>query len=386
MKDYSKYRGNELKYIKEVLGSGKLTSTVGNFTYRFEQEFAKSFNAKYAIACNSGTSALHMGLEGLGVEYGDEVIIPALSVIMNTTSVLHQNAIPVYADVDEKTFTIDPEDVRKKVTNKTRAIVFVSLYGYPSKIEELKKIAKGIPILEDNCEHLGDLRGEIAVYSLEGTKHFVVGEMGVVLTNNEESALKVRKLGNHGFVTTKADNGITKSNISLFQDLDFKRHNSLGWNYRGSEIQSAMALAQIERKEEIIVRHRKYAGMLREIFDKYNELFIIQEDHIDHTYWCFSVRFLESKEKWREFYKKYVNNGADGFWGCWSVQYLEPVIRDGIFKYRCPDIYKNVNYEKGLCLVAEKIQSQIMQFKLNYRNEKLFEKQVFALEKTLKEI
>ena len=383
MKDYSKYRGNELKYIKEVLGSGKLTSTVGNFTYRFEQEFAKSFNAKYAIACNSGTSALHMGLEGLGVEYGDEVIIPALSVIMNTTSVLHQNAIPVYADVDEKTFTIDPEDVRKKVTNKTRAIVFVSLYGYPSKIEELKKIFKGIPIIEDNAEHLGDLRSEIAVYSLEGTKHCAVGEFGVVLTDNEESALKTRKLGNHGFVTTKADNGITKSNVNLFQDLDFKRHDSLGWNYRGSEIQSAMALAQLERKEEIILKHRKYAGMMREVFDKY-DMFVSQLENQDHTYWCFSVRFLESKERWREFYKKYVNNGSDGFWGCWSVQYLEPVIRDGTFKYRCPDVYKNVSYEKGLCPVAEEIQPQIMQFKLNYRNEKLFEKRIKILKKTLR--
>jgi len=386
MKDYSKYRGNELKYIKEVLGSGKLTSTVGNFTYRFEQEFAKSFNAKYAIACNSGTSALHMGLEGLGVEYGDEVIIPALSVIMNTTSVLHQNAIPVYADVDEKTFTIDPEDVKKKITNKTRAIVPVSLYGYPSKIEELKKIAKGIPILEDNCEHLGDLRSEIAVYSLEETKCFSAGEMGVVLTNNEEAALKARKLSNHGFINTKADNGITKSDIGVFQNPDYSRHDTVGWNYRTTEFQSAIAMAQLSNKEKILKLRRKYANIFYEIYNSRNDIFVPQFDHSEHTFWTFAVRCLEDKKYWRNYHNRFIKNGGDGFWSAWQLQYLEPVIREGIFKYRCPDLYKNLKFELGLCPISEVIQSQIIQHKFNYRNEKLFEKQVFALEKTLKEI
>ena len=114
MQNPTKYYGKELEYLEKVLKSETWTATEGSWNNVLEREFAKKFNAKYAVAFNSGTSTLHAALEAVGVRAGDEVISPALSVIMNTTSTIHANAIPVYADVDPETFNIDPEDVRRK--------------------------------------------------------------------------------------------------------------------------------------------------------------------------------------------------------------------------------------------------------------------------------
>lgn len=383
MKDKSKYTGNELKYIKRVLKSGKLNSTSGDVTYEFEQKFAKEFGAKYAIACNSGTAALHMALEGVGVGYGDEVIVPALSVIMNTTSVLHCNAVPVYADVDEKTFTMDPDDVKRKIGPNTKAIVAVSLYGFPSNVKELQDACLGVPIIEDNAEHLGNLRTAAATYSLEGTKHLSAGEMGVVLTDNENVALRSRLLANHGFKTTKADNGKTKSDVNVFQDPDFERHITVGWNYRTSEFTSAIALAQLERKEEILERRRMYAWVLYNVFDG-RKKFICQQYHPNHSFWTFAVRFLGGKDAWRELHRKFVEAGGDGFWSAWRLQYQEPVMRGGVFVDRCLGVYSPFTGVFG-CPVAEKIQPQIIQFKLNYRDKRLFLRQVKILERVLRE-
>ena len=120
MKNPNKYLGNEVKYIKKVLNSEKWSSTEGSWTGRLEKEFAKKFEAKHGIAFNSGTSTMHAALEALGVSPGDEVISPALTVIMNTSTTIHSHAIPVYADILPDTFTIDPEDIERKITTKIR--------------------------------------------------------------------------------------------------------------------------------------------------------------------------------------------------------------------------------------------------------------------------
>ena len=113
MQNPTKYYGKELEYLVKVLNSEAWTATEGSWNNVLETEFAKKFGAKYAVTFNSGTSTLHAALEAVGVRAGDEVISPALSVIMNTTSTIHANAVPVYADVDRETFNIDPEDIRR---------------------------------------------------------------------------------------------------------------------------------------------------------------------------------------------------------------------------------------------------------------------------------
>ena len=151
MKKY-KYSGNELNYLKKVLR--EQPGPNGTWVKSLEKEFTNKFNGKYSIAMNSGTGTLHTALTAVGVGYGDEVISPALTVVMDTTTTLHANAIPVYCDVDEATFNIDPSKLEEKITNKTKAIIAVSIYGLPFDSQAINKIGKkyNIPIIEDHAQ------------------------------------------------------------------------------------------------------------------------------------------------------------------------------------------------------------------------------------------
>jgi len=150
----TKYQGKELEYIKKVLNSENWSSTAGNWNQVLEQEMCRIFGTKYAVAFNSGTSTLHAALEACGVQEGDEVISPALTVIMNTTATIHANAIPVYADINPDTFTVDPEDIERKITPKTKAIMAVSIYGLPCDMDPINELAKkyNLAVIEDNAQ------------------------------------------------------------------------------------------------------------------------------------------------------------------------------------------------------------------------------------------
>jgi perosamine synthetase len=181
MKNPTKYRGNELVYIQKVLNSENWSSTVGSWNQALEQEMCSLFDVEYAVAFNSGTSTMHAALEACGVQEGDEVISPALTVIMNTTATIHANGVPVYADVDPETFTIDPEDIARKITPKTKAIMAVSLYGLPCDMDPIMDLATAhnLVVIEDNAQcFLSKYKGRktggighIASYSFENTKH-----------------------------------------------------------------------------------------------------------------------------------------------------------------------------------------------------------------------
>ncbi|MEK0338201.1 MAG: DegT/DnrJ/EryC1/StrS family aminotransferase, partial [Nitrosopumilus sp.] len=282
MKNPSKFLGNELKYFKKVLNSESWSSTSGSWTGKLEKEFAKKFGSKYAVAFNSGTSTMHAALIALGVKPGDEVISPGLSVIMNTSSTIHANAIPVYADIKEDTFTIDPEDIERKITPKTKTIMAVSLYGLPCEMDEIMDISKryGIPVIEDNAEcflgiYNGKMTGTIghmASYSFEDSKHISCGEGGMLITNNKNYAQIARKVGNHGFKNLTAEEGRVKLNTEVFQNPRFKRHDEIGWNYRLPEFNSAIALAQLERIDELIELRVKSAEIFINVMRECNYL------------------------------------------------------------------------------------------------------------------
>lgn len=331
-----------------------------------EQRFAQKFNALYAISANSGTATLHMALEALGVGYGDEVITPALTVFMDTSAILHCNAIPVYADIDYDNWTIDPKDVEKKITSKTKAIIAVSLYGYPCDLEGLRKVARNynIPIIEDNAQNLAPHRADITSYSFERTKHLSSGEGGMLLTNNEDWARRMRLLGNHGFVNSTASEGKTKLNKVDFQDPEFKRHCLVGWNYRMSECQAVAVLQQLGFSDDLVGLRREIAKLYEPVLDGF---FKSQKKHEDHTYWAYSTAYTSTVLRWRNFRDMVKMAAGDGFYGAWSVPYFEPVISGGGFKRRCPGLYKDVNFKEGLCKNAERIQPFLMQFKTNYR-------------------
>ena len=397
-KNPSKYLGNELNYLKKVLEGESWSATGGNWTNNFEREFAQKIGTKYAVAFNSGTSTLHAALEAVGVEPGDEVISPALSVIMDTTATIHANAVPVYADINPKTFTIDPADVEKKITSKTKAIITVALYGLSPDMDPLLKIAGkyGIPIIEDNAQALlstykgrvlGTI-GDLASFSFENTKHLSCGEGGMLTTNNEKYAEMVRKIGGHGFKNLKADEGRVRLNQDIFQNPHYKRHDVLGWNYRLSELLSAVALAQLENLDRLVELRIKSANMFIDVMSECNFLFPQEmPPGYGNTYYTLGALYEGDANlgiPWEKFREAYVEMGGDGIYGAWSVPYLEPMMATRQFAKRCPWVYNSVVYQKGLCPVAERIQPKIMQFKTNYRDLDLAEKKAEILRKTIR--
>lgn len=400
IKNPSKYLGNELKYLEMVLQAESWSATGGSWNQALEQAFAKKFGMRYAVALNSGTSALHAALEAAGVGPGDEVISPAITVIMDTTATIHANAVPVYADIDPQTFTIDPKDIEKKITSRTKAIIPVSIYGLPPDMESIMRIAKkyNLIVIEDNAQcflstYKGKLAGTIghmASYSFENTKHISCGEGGMIVTNNEKYAEMVRKIGGHGFKNLKADEGRIRLNQDVFQNPNYKRHDEIGWNYRLPEFNAAVALAQLERIDELVKMRVKSARLFIEVMSECDYL-IPQKVPQGYTnsYYTLGVIYEGEKSigiKWEDFRKEYIKNGGDGIYGAWSVPYLEPVIIERKYVRRYPEIYSDINYEKGLCPIAEYVQPKIMQFKTNYRDIKLAEEKANILYKVIKKL
>jgi len=396
----SKYLGNELAYLEKVLNSESWSATGGNWNQAFEREFAKKFGVKYGVALNSGTSTLHAALEAAGVGPGDEVLSPAITVIMDATATLHANAVPVFVDVNRDTFTMDPEDLEKKITPKSKAIIVVSIYGLPAEMDQIMEIANrhNLIVIEDNAQCMlstyhGRLTGTIghmASYSFENTKHISCGEGGMIITNNEKYAELVRKVGGHGFKNLKAEEGRIRLKQEVFQDPDYKRHDVLGWNYRMPEFNAAIALAQLERVDHLIDLRIKSAEIFIKIMNE-TDFLIPQKTPVYSTnsYYTLGVIY-DGQEKhgvsWQDFRKRYIEAGGDGIYGAWSVPYLEPVIQNKAFQKRYPEVYKGIDYNKGLCPVAEAIQPRLMQFKTNYRDVEIARSKAEILRKIIKQI
>jgi perosamine synthetase len=397
MNNPSKYLGNELKYLKKVLNAKSWSATGGNWNQTLEQKFAEKFKRKYAIAFNSGTSTLHAALEAIGVGPGDEVISPAFTVIMDTTATLHANAIPVYADINLNTFTIDPKDIEKKITSKTKAIITVAIYGLSPDMDKIMKIAKkhNLFVIEDNAQAvlsyyknklLGTI-GDMASFSFENTKHISCGEGGMLITNNNKYAKLARQIGGHGFKNLKAKEGRIKLNQDIFQNPYYKRHDILGWNYRLSEFNAAVALAQLERIDELVELRKKSACLFKEVMQECNYLIPqYTPSYSINSYYTLGVVYRGEEERgvsWENFRKMYLKEGGDGIYGAWSVPYLEPMVVNNHFLSRYPII---INQTKGACPNAEEIQPKIMQFKTNYRDLKLAKFKANLLYKIIKKL
>ena len=393
-----KYLGNELHYIKKVLQSESWSATGGSWNQELEKAFARKIGTRYGVALNSGTSTLHASIEAAGVKPGDEVISPAITVMMDTTATLHANAVPVYVDVDPETFTIDPKDVERKITSKTKVIITVGIYGLSPDMDTIMKLAEkhSIVVIEDNAQcfantykgRMAGTIGHMSSYSFENTKHISCGEGGIVLTDNEKYAEMVRKVGGHGFKNLRAEEGRIRLNADIFQNPDYKRHDELGWNYRLNEFSAAIALAQLEIGEELVNMRIKSAKLFMDVMSE-TDFLIPQKapEGYTHSYYTLGVLYKGEESmgvSWSEFRKAYVEAGGDGIYGAWSVPYLEPMMTERKYVKRCPWVYENVYYEPGLCTVAERIQKQLMQFKTNYRNMKLAEMKADTLHKVIR--
>jgi len=380
-----KFAGNERKYLDEVLRSGFGASETGTMNEKLEKKFSEIHGKKYAITANSGTSTLHMALNAFGVGPGDEVIIPALTVAMCGFAVWQCGATPVYADVLPDTFLMDPEDVKKKLSKKTKAVMPVHMYGNMcdmSKIIEVtteddlylvEDCAECFLATDDKKRKAGTI-GDIGSWSFESTKHLTTNEGGIVVTDNEELATKMRQFGGVGFKNINANSGKTRISRDKFQDPNWERHNMFAYNYRMPELCAAVGLAQCERIEEFVNLRKKMALEYLDVIQN-SDLLIPQkvQEKFTNVYWTFAARFTGQNRRvsWQEFRKKYMEFGGDGIYAAHQLVYNEPCFRDK-------------NFGRGRAPIAETLQKELMLFTTNQKDKEEREIQLNALEKTLK--
>ncbi len=381
----------EKKYVDDVLSKNFSSSSNSKYMGLLEKTFAEKFGKKFAISFVNGTATMHACLEAWGIGPGDEVIITPLTMSSTTFCVLQTGATPIYADIESDTFNIDPKSIKEKINSNTKAIIPVSIFGLSPNMEEIMDIAKSndIKVLEDNAEcFLGYYKnkivghyGDASSYSFQSSKHLTSGEGGMVITDDEDFALNLRRvqsLGYAGLSTKKSK--ITKDDI---QSPDYSRHISLGWNYRMPELCSAVAYAQTLRIDELVNIRKKVGDIFNNVAKDFPQLIEPQfvGDEFEHSYWTWVVK-INDKKNWKDFRTRFIQNGGDGFYGAWKLGYLEPFFIERNFLGREKYISKNIDYGHGICPIAEDIQQRLMCFKTNYWDLDDAHKQADILYKT----
>jgi perosamine synthetase len=275
--------GNEKKYLNECVNSGWI-GTDGPFVKKFEDKFSKYVNKKYGVALSSGTAALDVAFAALNLKKGDEVILPTFTIISCLNYILRVGAIPVFIDSDLETWNMDTDLIESKITKKTKIILAVHIYGLPVEIDKILKIAKKykLKVIEDSAELIGQRFkknlcgsfGDISTFSFYTNKHITTGEGGMVLTNDKKLANRCASLRNLFFSSKKRF-----------------IHKEIGWNYRMSNLQAAVGLAQLEKIEYFIKVKRNMGRMyLKELSnEKYLDFQKKKIKFSNNIYWVFGV-------------------------------------------------------------------------------------------------
>src|ERR1700693_1488891 len=281
--------GNEMQYVSECLRSGWISSK-GTYVKEFEKRFSTYTGVRYAATVSNGTAALRLALVALGIGPGDEVIVPTLTYISAVNAITYTGATPVFVDSLPNTWQMDSEDVKRKITPKTRAIMAVHLYGHPCDMDELVSISnkKSLFLIEDCAEAFGSLYkdrhvgnfGHIATFSFYGNKTSTTGEGGMVITNDE----------------TLHDRVVHFKGQGLAEHRQYW-HDVVGYNYRMTNICAAIGLAQLEQADKFIGKKRKISGWYSEELKKI-PLEIHQEvGNVRHSYWMFSVLATDASDR-----------------------------------------------------------------------------------------
>ena len=383
----------EKAYVLEVLDSEFRGSKATGMVGRAEVAFSRKFGKKYSMGFVNGTGTLHTALEALGIGAGDEVIVPPLTMSATAFSVLQANATPVFADVDPLTFQIDSKSIIECISNRTKAVMSVALYGGSPDYEAIKVAIGDLPLIEDNAEAFGTRYhgkeigsfGVFSSYSFQSSKHLSSGEGGMLCTDSLEHADKARKFQSLGYSAVGATtHKIDKKDI---QDPEYLRHEVLGWNYRMSDLTAAVVLGQIERSNELI-EIRKSVG--NRIFDQVKDISWLRSQanyqDSEHSFWAAPILLERDDISWRQFRDKFMEFGGKGIYAAWQLSYLEPVFQDLNFQGREKFIDPKISskYTRGYCPNAEYIQPRVLAFRTNEWDSQQADIQIEALRKTIK--
>lgn len=357
--------GKEIKEVLEVLKSKRLA--LGPKLKEFESVLADFTGVKYAIATNSGTSALHLVIRALGIKEGDEVITTPFSFIASSNCILYERAKPVFVDIDEKTLNIDVNKIEGKITEKTKAILAVDIFSHPAEWDTLNSIANKhkLFLIEDSAESLGSEYkgrkcgsfGDAAVFAFYPNKQITTGEGGIVLTNSKEVADFCRSSANQG---RKVEKG------------KWLEHIRLGYNYRLDEMSCAIGIAQMQRIREIIKKRNRVAELYNRELNSIKEVEIPYVDKNSKISWfVYVVKLSENLAGKRDIIiRKMEEKGI----GCGN--YFQPIHLQPFYK-------EMFGFKDGDFPVAESISKRTLALPF-FSN--LTKRQVHIVVKNLKEV
>jgi len=353
--------GNEKKYVKKCMDTNWISSK-GEFIEKFESTFAKKVGAKYGVGVLNGTVALHLALAALDIGPGDEVIIPTFTMIATPNSVRYTGAKPVLVDSELKTWNIDPSKIEEKITKRTKAIMPVHTYGHPCDMDAIMKIARkhGLYVVEDAAEAHGAIYkgrkigsiGDAACFSFYANKIITTGEGGMVTTNDKKLAEKMQLLKNHAF-----------SHERHFW------HKLLGFNYRMTNIQAAIGLAQTENFERLSNKRIENAMLYNSLLKEIEEITLPPSTRgMKNVYWMYGILLKNWSRVTRDTLRyELANRGIE------TRTFFIPIHRQPVYKGWFKGNYPNSEY---LCTNGLYLPS----------STSLTEKQVRYVAGTIKEI
>lgn len=368
-KKYKKFNniGNEeIKIVTKVLKSGVLSGFKaskdqsfygGEYVKKFEKQWCKLVGAKYSIAVNSWTSGLTIALGSINLNPGDEVIVPPWTMSATVMSILQWNAIPVFVDINERTFCIDERKIRDKITNKTKAIICVDIFGLSSNMDEILRISKKYnlktisdsaqsPLAKYKSKYAGTL-ADIGGYSFNCHKHIQCGEGGILITNNKTLARKMQLLRNHAEVTLDQRDSLV---------------NMLGGNYRMGEIEAAIMIQQTKKLKKILLKIRKDSEFIIRYLKKIKGIIVpLVPQNQTHSYYVLPLiidrKFI--KEKKDVIYKLLLKENIPSLMKSYQNLHLLPIfskqIAYGNKSFPWSLNKKKYRYHKGICPVSEEL-------------------------------
>lgn len=350
--------GNEKKYINECIDTGWISSE-GSFVKRFEEEFSAYNNRRHGVAVANGTAALEVAVAALGIGKGDEVILPTFTIISCANAIVKAGAIPVPIDSRPDTWNMDVDLIEEKITFKTKAIMVVHIYGLPVDMDPVLRLAQkyNLKIIEDAAEAIGleykgkkcGSFGDISTFSFYPNKHVTTGEGGMILTDDNSIYESCKEYRNLCF----------QSNKRRFV------HEKIGWNYRMTNIQAAIGVAQLERINEHIKRKREIGHLYQEKLSDVEgiSLPLDKTEYAENVYWIFSIilnkNFYISAE---EFCKELGKNGIGTRPFFWPIHKQPVFLNRGMFKDSCCPVSEKISelgfyLPSGLSLRNEQIDS-----------------------------
>lgn len=351
----ARYGQEELRELEEALAQGTLFYSQGKKTYQLEAEFASRYGVPFGVTCNSGTTAVHAALIAAGISPGDEVIVTPITDMGSIVPIMYQGAIPIFADLDPHTYTLDPESVKANITPRTRAIIAVHLWGNSCDLDALLELCEqhDLILIEDCAQAFGCLYkgqpigtiGHMGCFSFNEFKHIACGDGGIVLTKDADYAEKLR---------LATDKGYNRRPDALVRQPAF-----LANNYRMTELQSAVALAQLKKLDSIVSRRRAWCGELSRQLEGIPGLHLPQMTEGAEASWWFYMMRVDAEA---------LGTDVDSFTAALRAEGL-PVsahyIGQPIYKYpvfvqhsafeRASHPFEAIDYSKTHCSTAEDI-------------------------------